>query len=271
MSKFFPIILAFAAIALTGCTQAPAATTQQQQPQRPRIALKRSDVTTLGKRIWQNECRGSKEGLVWWNDGEAFPSMGIAHFLWFPKGVRAPFHESFPSFIHFARSMGAQVPAFFNGPAPWRNKSAFLADRSGKADMMRDWLARNIELQARFIIARSFRSLPTMMKASRNPAALRARYYALAATPQGMYCLVDYVNFKGEGIQDVELYGGHGWGLRQVLEEMRGFPQGRAATAEFSRAAAAVLRRRVANAPASRRAREQKWLPGWLNRCATYR
>ncbi len=260
--------MALAVFALSGCTQAPAATGQQQ---RPRIALKRSDVATLGQRIWQNECGGKTEGLVWWNDGEAFPSMGIAHFLWFPRGVRAPFKESFPEFIRFARSQGARVPSCFDGPAPWRNKAAFRADRSGRVERMRNWLAQNVELQARFIIARSFRSLPTMMKASRQPAAIRARYYALAATPQGMYCLVDYVNFKGEGIENVELYGGHGWGLRQVLEEMRGYPQGRAATAEFSRAAAAVLRRRVANAPASRRAREQKWLPGWLNRCATYR
>jgi hypothetical protein len=50
---------------------------------------------------------------------------------------------------------------------------------------------------------------------------------------------------------------------------MQGYPQGRAATAEFSRAASAVMRRRVANSPAARG--EQRWLAGWLNRCATYK
>ncbi len=270
MSKLLTLLLALAALLPCACTQAAASTTQQQQ-QHPRIALRRADVATLGRRIWQNECSGRREGLVWWNDGEAFPSMGIAHFIWFPRGVNPPFHESFPEFIRFAHAMGARVPAFFEGSAPWRSKAAFLADRSGRVEKMRSWLEQNLELQARYVIARSFRSLPKMMNASRQPAAIRARYYALAATPQGMYCLVDYVNFKGEGIENVELYGGRGWGLRQVLEEMRGYPQGRAASAEFARAAATVLRRRVANAPSSRRAREQKWLPGWLNRCATYR
>ena len=95
------------------------------------------------------------------------------------------------------------------------------------------------------------------------------RYNSLSATTQGMYCLVDYVNFKGEGLKETERYNGQGWGLLQVLEEMRGYPTGRAATAEFSRAAGAVLTRRVQNAPAARG--EQRWLPGWLNRCKTYR
>jgi hypothetical protein len=84
-----------------------------------------------------------------------------------------------------------------------------------------------------------------------------------------MYCLVDYVNFKGEGIKPTERYNGQGWGLLQVLEEMQGYPTGSAATAEFSRAASAVLTRRVQNAPAARG--EQRWLAGWLNRCKTYR
>ena len=57
--------------------------------------------------------------------------------------------------------------------------------------------------------------------------------------------------------------------LLQVLEEMNGYPTGRAATAEFSRAASAVLTRRVSNAPAARG--EKRWLAGWLNRCKTYR
>ena len=133
---------------------------------------------------------------------------------------------------------------------------------------MRRWLANHVDLQTDFIIRRSRAALPAMAQASRTPQAIIARYRALAATTQGMYCLVDYVNFKGEGLKPEERYNGQGWGLLQVLEEMQGYPQGRAATAEFARAAAAVMRRRVANAPASRG--EQRWLPGWLNRCATY-
>ena len=261
------LILPLLAITLSSCsgTSAPAQRTQRKVVQ----AAANINVSELGRRIWANECAGSVEGLVSWNTGESFPSLGIGHFIWYPAGVREAFDESFPKFIAYARSQGVQVPAMFNGAAPWPNRAAFYADRSGRAETMRRWLAANTELQTRFIILRSRAALPAMARASRQPQAIVARYKALAATTQGMYCLVDYVNFKGEGLKAEERYNGQGWGLQQVLEEMKGVPQGRAATAEFSRAAAAVMRRRVANAPAARG--EQRWLAGWLNRCATYR
>ncbi len=268
MNKLPLLLLALTTIGVGSCT--PQYTHPGQPTQAPSqgIRMKRADVAELGRRIWANECAGSVQGLVSWNDGENFPSLGIGHFIWFPRGVNERFRESLPSLVRYARAQGVRVPTCFDGPAPWPNKAAFLADRSGKADAMRRWLAQNVEIQTHYIIARSHRSLGVMMQASRKPAVVQAHYRALAATPQGMYCLVDYVNFKGEGTKPGEGYNGQGWGLLQVLEEMRGNPQGRAACAEFSRAASVVLRRRVANAPAGRN--EQRWLPGWLNRCKTY-
>ena len=242
--------------------------------QRPRVGMQQSrfaniDLEWLGKRIWQNECAGSVPGLVSWNAGEEFPSLGIGHFIWYPAGYRGPFDESFPTFVRYAQSRGVQVPAYFHGAAPWPNKAAFTADRSERADAMRKWLAAHVSLQTEFIVLRSRAALPRMLAASSAPQAVQARYNALAATTQGLYCLVDYVNFKGEGLKATERYNGQGWGLLQVLEEMRGTPQGRAATAEFSRAASVVMRRRVENSPATRG--EKRWLAGWLNRCATYK
>lgn len=252
---------------LGACTAAP-----QNQPRNRRVQTAVStanvDVRWLGQRIWVNECAGSVQGLVSWNVGEDFPSLGIGHFIWYPAGVEGPFDESLPRFVAYARAKGVQVPAFFYGEAPWPNKAAFEADRSGLADKMRQWLAAHVDLQTRFIMARSRAALPKMMRLSSNPAAVQAHYNALARTTQGMYCLVDYVNFKGEGTKESERYNGYGWGLLQVLETMQGNPQGRAATAEFSRAASEVMRRRVANSPAARG--ESRWLPGWLNRCKTY-
>ena len=192
-------------------------------------ALGQGVYGSIGQRVWQNECAGSVQGLVSWNAGEGFPSLGIGHFIWYP---------------------------------------AFAADQSGLAQHMRKWLASHIDLQVRFLAARSRAALPGILRASRNPQLVQARYNALAATAQGLYCLVDYVNFKGEGTKAEERYNGYGWGLLQVLEEMRGTPGGSTAAAEFSRAAGAVLTRRVANSPAARG--ERCWLPGWLNRCRTY-
>lgn len=250
-------------LGLSSCAdQLPSATAPR------RTAGAAVDTAVLGRRIWANECAGSVQGLVSWNAGEAFPSLGIGHFIWYPAGYSGPFDESFPKFVAYAQHRGVAVPAFFLGKAPWPDKAAFLADKSGRADAMRRWLANNVDVQVRFVMARSRAALPRMMQASSKPEAVRAHYAALSSTTQGMYCLVDYVNFKGEGLKETERYMGQGWGLLQVLEEMRGNPQGLAATAEFSRAAAVVMRRRVANAPAGRG--EQRWLQGWLNRCRTY-
>ncbi|MBR5894148.1 MAG: hypothetical protein IKZ13_01230 [Akkermansia sp.] len=268
--KFY--VLLFIPFLLTNCMSLPLPRYIEQAQARANAPINVSgegiDLEWLGNRIWQNECAGSVPGLVSWNAGEDFPSLGIGHFIWYPAGYKGPFDESFPTFVNYARAHGVSVPAIFNGPAPWPNKAAFLADRSGRADAMRRWLAAHVQLQTKYIILRSRAALPNMMQASRVPQAVQARYNALAATTQGLYCLVDYVNFKGEGIKPTERYKGQGWGLLQVLEEMRGYPQGRAATAEFSRAASAVLRRRVANSPAARG--EKRWLAGWLNRCKTY-
>lgn len=260
-------MIVLAALALACC--APSGAAGRPAAARPMAVAPSVDVNALGQRIWRNECAGSVKGLVSWNDGEDFPSLGIGHFIWYPAGVQGPFAESLPQFVRFARSQGVHVPSDFDGPAPWPNKRAFLADRSGKADRMRSWLAGNVRVQTLFIIARSRAALGQMLRHTRQPQAVQARYRALSATTQGMYCLVDYVNFKGEGTKPEERYRGQGWGLLQVLEEMEGNPQGRAATAEFSRAASTVMRRRVANSPAARN--EKRWLPGWLNRCATYK
>ncbi len=242
---------------------------QQQQQQRGLPPLPRKTAAVIGNMVWQNECAGTVKGLVSWNVGESFPSLGIAHFIWFPRGVRPPFKESWPSFVQFAEERGVRVPSYLKGAAPWSNRSAFLADRSGKADKMRAWLSQNLGLQTAFLIRRSRAALPSMMKASKQPSNVAARYYALARTARGNYCLIDYVNFKGEGLTMNERYNGTNWGLLQVLEEMRGRPQGSAATAEFSRAASVVLQRRVRNAPPSRG--ESRWLAGWMKRCRSYK
>jgi hypothetical protein len=81
--------------------------------------------------------------------------------------------------------------------------------------------------------------------------------------------LVDYVNFKGEGVLQTERYRGEGWGLLQVLEQMHGTESGSGAAIEFANSAAAILRRRVQSSPPGRH--EARWLPGWLNRVHSYR
>ncbi len=231
-----------------------------------------SQKAAIGRKIWQNECAGSVNGLTTWNAGEEFPSMGIGHFIWYPAGFKGRFEESWPQFAAFAKQQGANPPPVaLERHSPWRSKAEFQRDFNGpRLSSLRKWLAANVTLQTDFIIARSRAALPKILAAA--PASERARidanYRKVATTAQGTYALIDYVNFKGEGIQASERYKGQGWGLMQVLGGMKDVPAGPAAATEFSASAKRVLSRRIANSPPERG--EKRWLEGWHNRCATY-
>jgi hypothetical protein len=237
------------------------------------ISLSRSDAVKIGKRVWQNECNGTVSGLTSWNQGEDFASLGIGHFIWYPKGRRGPFEESFPKVVSFISSRGAKVPTFLLGvgaACPWNSRAEFVqAQNSVEMNQLRRFLADTIDLQAEFLVARLEAALPKML-AEAAPADrpnVEQQFERLTKTPQGCYVLVDYVNFKGEGVLHSERYQGEGWGLLQVLEAMHGNSEAGAAD-EFARAAKAVLTRRVHNSPPERH--ESQWLTGWLRRVNSY-
>jgi hypothetical protein len=239
------------------------------------IGLSHSDALKIGKRVWQNECNGTVSGLTSWNQGEDFASLGIGHFIWYAKGRRGPFEESFPKLVSFISSRGAKLPALLLGVAagqscPWNSRAEFVrAQNSIEMNQLRRFLADTIDLQAEFLVARLEAALPKML-AEAAPADrmnVQQQFERLTKTPQGCYTLVDYVNFKGEGVLHTERYQGQGWGLLQVLESMHGNSEA-GATDEFARAAKAVLTRRVHNAPPERH--ESQWLTGWLRRVNSY-
>ena len=238
------------------------------------ISLSNADVLRIGKRIWQNECNGTISGLTAWNEGEQFASLGIGHFIWYPKGQRGPFEESFPKLVSFISKRGAKLPTLLlrgsDQPCPWNSRAEFLrAQHTPDMEQLRRFLADTVDLQAEFLIARLQSALPKMLDeaAPADRANVQQQFDRLARTPQGCYALIDYVNFKGEGVLHTERYQGQGWGLLQVLETMHGTSDAGAVT-EFSNAAKATLIRRVHNAPAERR--ESKWLTGWIRRVNSY-
>lgn len=164
------------------------------------------------------------------------------------------------------------MPAWLASTAdcPWRSKAEFeSAARTARMTELRVFLKNTIPQQVEFILQRLDRALPKMLAAvpASERQQVKARFYAVASTAQGKYALMDYVNFKGEGTNPKERYAGQGWGMLQVLQEMRGNPSGAAAVNEYSAAAIRVLTRRVKNAPKN----ENRWLPGWTNRCNSYR
>ena len=234
------------------------------------IDISPADAQRIGKRIWQNECGGTISGLTSWNAGENFASLGIGHFIWYPKGQRGPFEESFPKLVSFVSARGAKLPQFLlsghDSFCPWNSRAEFQqAIDSPKMRQLRKFLVDTIDLQAQFLIARLQEALPKMMSQAANPKNLQQQFERVASTAQGCYALVDYVNFKGEGTLATERYRGQGWGLLQVLENMHGT---QSALDEFAASAKTTLRRRVANSPPERG--EARWLPGWLARVDGY-
>ena len=234
------------------------------------VDISSTDAQRIGKRIWQNECGGTISGLTSWNVGENFASLGIGHFIWYPKGQRGPFDESFPKLIRFVSAHGAKLPQFLlpghNTFCPWNSRAEFQQDiDSPKMKQLRQFLVDTIDLQAQFLIARLQDALPKMMAQASDRENVQRQFDRVASSPQGCYALVDYVNFKGEGTLPTERYHGEGWGLLQVLENMHGT---QSALDEFAASAKTVLRRRVANSPPERG--EARWLSGWLARVDGY-
>jgi len=131
-------------------------------------------------------------------------------------------------------------------------------------------LARTVDLQTIFIIRRFKKSMAYMLRAIEYPQRVQVKKQLnrVAQSPKGLYVLIDYLNFKGEGLKPAENYHGIRWGLFQVLTEMKGVKVGKEAVQEFAQCAKKVLARRVKNAPAQRH--EERWLPGWYKRIETY-
>lgn len=236
------------------------------------VQISRADALRIGKRVWQNESNGSIAGLTAWNSGEEFASLGIGHFIWYPGGMRGPFEESFPKFLEFAHARNVTVPVWLNQATacPWKSRAEFSkAQDSSQMRELRQFLAQTIDLQAQFLVDRLQESLAKMVNEAGQGERdnVQRQFTRVASTAHGCYALVDYVNFKGEGVLSTERYHGQGWGLLQVLEAMHGTEPG-GATREFANSAAAILRRRVQNSPPERH--EARWLPGWLNRVHTY-
>ncbi|MDP1586530.1 MAG: hypothetical protein Q8M07_02200 [Prosthecobacter sp.] len=232
--------------------------------------LSAAQIDRVGRRIWQNECGGTVAGLTSWNAGEDFASLGIGHFIWYPHGRSGPFEESFPPLVAFFNARGIATPAWTRGACPWPTKAAFEADKNGpRQQELRLLLSQTVRQQTEFIMARMERALPKMLARSADGKRrlVEKNFRLLQLTPEGMFCLIDYVNFKGEGTSPTERYNGEGWGLLQVLENMPEYSKAFRASV-FADVAKRVLSRRVANAPPERK--EQRWLAGWHNRCDGY-
>jgi hypothetical protein len=239
------------------------------------ISVSDRELEKIGRLIFINEGAGKVDNLTTWNDGEEFASLGIGHFIWYPQGKEYRFYEIFPAVYEFIKSNGGQPPLWMEEMSefdlPWDSREQFYNEfQSPNMISLREFLLETIPQQSLFMAGRLEKSLPKILEAA--PPELhehiREQFYRVANSPMGMYVLIDYVNFKGEGTLESERYNGQGWGLLQILEGMNGTEKGMPALQEFADGAERVLLRRVRNSPSERG--EKRWIPGWKNRIKTY-
>ena len=226
-------------------------------------------TAAVAEKIWKNECNQSVTGLTHWNKGESFPSMGIGHFIWYPKTEEKPFEETFPQLLLFFQEHDVLLPKWLEDapPCPWSSRSEFYQNfHSPKMRNLRQFLFEHQTLQAQFMAKRLERTLSEILRTSPEKERKSISHIVdlLIAQPSGCYALMDYVNFKGSGLSEKECYQGHRWGLLQVLQRMTQH----CFVADFVQAGKEVLQTRTEKAPPHKE--EARWLPGWFHRLDTY-
>lgn len=235
------------------------------------IVLSKEESSKIGDKIWFNECKNSIEGLTHWNSGENFPSLGIGHFIWYPEGIKERFEETFPQLLSYLEKNGVRLPEFLiqTRGSLWATREDFLKEfDSLQSKQLRRFLFETRDLQIKFIISKLHEVLPIMEEQSMPElkSKIRANFSMLLKDARGVYALVDYFNFKGAGLSELESYQGHGWGLKHVLEKMDTHTKD--PVLSFSESAKSLLKLRVENSPKERK--ESRWLQGWLNRVDSY-
>ena len=233
-----------------------------------------TEIKNIGTKIWCNESNNSIEKLTWWSPTEDFPSFGIGHFIWYPQNEKSRiFTQTFPALISFFKKHNVQLPRWLATciSCPWNSRDQFYQTFSEQKLLeLRTLLSQTITLQTKFIIERFYTEINSMLKtvSRKRRKVTQHHIYDIASQPNGLYALIDYVNFKGIGTNPKERYNNLGWGLLQVLENMQPYDTPAQTLNTFSVSAQQMLTRRVENAP--QKSVEQRYLPGWITRIKTY-
>ena len=161
---------------------------------------------------------------------------------------------------------------------PWQTKEAFFRAKKAKTKQYMElfhFLKRTMPYQAEFMADRLSKALPQMLESiedEKKADVIQRRFYEVmhnkdgSINERGLYVLLDYTNFKGEGTLKSERYKGQGWGLLQVLWNMDDKELNKQKA--FAESAKSMLSRRIKNSPPARG--EERWRKGWNVRLDTY-
>ncbi|MBN2788720.1 MAG: hypothetical protein JXR69_00860 [Candidatus Delongbacteria bacterium] len=221
----------------------------------------------IAEKIYQNECAGKREFLVWWSENEEFPSLGIGHFLWLPKGITVPFEATFTKFLDNCIYEDIEIPEFLNDYKDgciWNSRDEFLDPiNSGQVEELRTWLEGSKDIQTTFLYNRALNMLEDIIE---YDPATKIIIEKLLYSDLGKFVVIDYINFKGSGLILSERYKNQGWGLLQVIQNLKFNPN---IIDAFIRSAVEVLELRIYNSPSKRN--EKIFLKSWIKRFESYR
>jgi hypothetical protein len=186
-----------------------------------------------------NEGTKEKKNLAFWSTNEAFPSLGIGHFIWGTDGV---YDYVFPQFVDFLLEKSEETPPAFTFPTKyqtslynklivngkltypkeaWKDKESF--DKSTITSELRNFLDETEvkNMQREFIMQRAYKSIYSIIETEKDPTIktkLKTRINKLInESDNSRFALLDYINFKGNGLKTTERVNGKGWGLKQVI------------------------------------------------------
>jgi len=240
------------------------------------LELSNEQLKQLAQKIESNETAGKDEYLTYWSKNEAFPSLGIGHFIWFPRGKSQVYKQTFPQLVaHLSKTSTpptwlAELKPFV---CPWQTRQQFYADfNRPKLTQLRNWLRQTKLQQVSFIYQRFLTELnlakSTLLTTESNQ--FDTNLKQLLQHPNALFAVIDYANFKGIGSNQLEVYEkegkGVGWGLIDVILAI---PNKKNINLEdFVTAAKFILKRRAEHAPKDKN--EKRWLKGWYKRINNY-
>ncbi len=233
--------------------------------------ISQSEVKAIGMKIWYNECRCLKEQLIYWKDGEQWPSLGIGHFIWPPRSYNGTFRDGrFHHVLVFLKERNIQLPKWLVGAcySPWESIEEFNAQK-GSREMkeLMELLVATVPEQAEYMVNRFWESVPNLthgLSAEKRHHLIK-QIRRIQNEPGGLFALVDYLNFKHEGTATSEEYSGVRWGLKQVL---LGMTKDKSPLESMVISAKYCLTNRVKASPQERN--EVRWIPGWFARLERY-
>jgi hypothetical protein len=187
--------------------------------------------------------------LTSWNAGEDFASLGSAFHLVCGRR-RGPFEESFPPLASFLASHARKSPIGCVARARGNRTRNFQGDlHSTRMNELRDLLAGRFVCRAAFLPnAWSLRCPRCFGPRLRGPGKCARAVSAARRDWRRYFCIIDYVNFKGEGRSRKSVTRERGGIASGAVWHERGGPGGLRNLAECR----AVLERRVQNSPPAR-------------------